>query len=222
MAMGHIRFGCYPHNPTSHCLHFLVSYVYLKCTRSAVFCRGKDSMLHSCSMNSRKTSCCLQYRSVQTNLEEADELLFPMEMPLHSTAALLQLHNMHISEPADCVIGFQARRKFAVLCKGQSSTTPSAMQCNPAGTGIPSSRRSSTAYSTAVNNAGQNMNVASNSLSLKGKNIISLKILKDWFEVCCKVMIARKTSIGSTASALIPGTGFSGNGKCFLLKSAEF
>lgn len=50
---------------------------------------------------------------------------------------------------------------------------------------------------------------ASNCLSLKDKNIILLKILKDWFEVTCKKMIARKTSIRSTASELIPGTCFS-------------
>lgn len=139
MAVGHIRFRCC--NPTSHGLNFLLNYVYLKCPRSGVFCKGKDVVFRLHEFK-KDLMVSLQYRSVQTNLEEAEELLFPTEMGLHSTAAPLQLHNMHVPKPADCVIGLQTRRKSAVLYKRQSSTTSSAMQCNPAGIGIPSSRRS--------------------------------------------------------------------------------
>lgn len=95
-------------------------------------CRRKEVVfrLHKCR---KDLMVSVQCASVQTNLERAEKLLFPMRCSAQhcNTSAASQVCN---SDPVNCVMSFQDRREAAALCRRQSAAT-SSLRCNTAGMG---------------------------------------------------------------------------------------
>lgn len=136
MALGGYQMGtgllklCYLHSLTSPFLDLLPVFIYLKYPKSGIFCRRKEVVfrLHECRKNHMVSMQCA---SVQTNLEGAEKLLFPMRF----LCTALQL--LECTAQTWLTVWWVSRTEKKLQHRAgrrESAATPS-LRCNTAGMG---------------------------------------------------------------------------------------